>query len=85
MFWILRWVIDIEFFNIKLSELGMLFIELFEVIVCLYGLGFILIFLYSNSINKIYSKYKEVNVYINIVVIECLRYLIFFLCWVKFV
>lgn len=66
----------------------MLFIELFEVIVCLYGLGFILIFLYSNSINKIYSKYKEVNVYINIVgyvVIECLRYLIFFLCWVKFV
>lgn len=56
----------------------MLFIELFEVIVCLYGLGFILIFLYSNSINKIYSKYKEVNVYINIVgyvVIEWLRYL----------
>lgn len=61
-FWILRCKFDVEFFNIKLREVGMLFIELFEVIECLNV--FILIFLYSNRVIKIYNKYKEV--YMNI-------------------
>lgn len=66
-FWILWCIYDVEFFNIKLREVRMLFIELFEVIECLNG--FILIFLYSNKIIKIYNKYKEV--YMNI-----LRYIV---------
>lgn len=60
----------------SLSELGMLSTESSEVIVCSYGPGFTSISPHSNSINKIHSEYKEVNVHINTVgyvVIEILN------------
>lgn len=79
MLWTLRWAIDIVFSIIKSSEVGMLSTESSGyTVVCSNGPGFTSISPHSNSVIKIHSKYKEVNVHINTVgyvVIECLRYL----------